>query len=277
MHLKLVNLGCGHTHHPAWINLDLTSNDPQVIACDLRKGIPFSENTCDAVYHSHVLEHIPSSEASGFIKECCRVLKPGAVLRVVVPNLEQITQLYLKELNANAGDSKSFEHEWMTLELLDQMTRAQSGGLLRQVIRQATPEQREFIAARFGHEAEINWRTTSSSVKPFGRRLLKLIRSPFPMIKRSWTCGVVLLVKLLGGSEMSQALRLGLFRQSGEVHQWMYDRVSLARLLARNGFREIRVCSATESRIPGFAEFNLDADLEKIRKPDSLFIEGVKL
>jgi hypothetical protein len=64
---------------------------------------------------------------------------------------------------------------------------------------------------------------------------------------------------------------------SFEKHRWLYDRLSLARLLAQAGFREVEVCSHDSSRIPDYASYRLDT-LEdgSIRKPDSFFMEGTK-
>lgn len=73
-----------------------------------------------------------------------------------------------------------------------------------------------------------------------------------------------------------EALRVGQFRLSGECHRWMYDRFSLKQLLEQCGFSAIRICSAFESRIAGFASFNLDVVDGKVRKPDSLFMEATK-
>ena len=68
---------------------------------------------------------------------------------------------------------------------------------------------------------------------------------------------------------------IGRFRLGGEVHKWMWDRVSLARLLQEAGFVDVKVCSATDSAIAGFVGYQLDADAAGItRKPDSLFIEA---
>ena len=67
-------------------------------------------------------------------------------------------------------------------------------------------------------------------------------------------------------------------RDTGEAHQWMYDRVSLERLLSQNGFSDFRVCRYDESRIPGWDRFQLDRSQagDRPRKPDSLFAEAVK-
>jgi predicted SAM-dependent methyltransferase len=44
----------------------------------------------------------------------------------------------------------------------------------------------------------------------------------------------------------------------------------------KTGFIDVRVCRADESRIPDFNIYNLDVVEGKIRKPDSLFMEGIK-
>jgi hypothetical protein len=56
----------------------------------------------------------------------------------------------------------------------------------------------------------------------------------------------------------------------------MYDRVSLKRLLEECGFTHVRVCTAYESRIEGFASYGLDIVDGRVRKPDSLFMEAIK-
>jgi len=56
----------------------------------------------------------------------------------------------------------------------------------------------------------------------------------------------------------------------------MYDRFSLRRLLEQSGFIDVRVCRADESRIINFHQYNLDVIEGEVRKPGSLFMEGVK-
>ena len=71
-------------------------------------------------------------------------------------------------------------------------------------------------------------------------------------------------------------MREGLFRNGGEVHQWMYDRFSLPRVLRRAGFASVGKRLAGESDIPGFAGFELEIIHGRERKPDSLYVEGRK-
>ena len=79
-----LNLGSGSTKGKnGWVNVDLFGAD---INHDLTKGVPLDDNTVDAVYSSHVFEHIPYKDLLNVIKEIRRILKPGGKLLVCVPN-----------------------------------------------------------------------------------------------------------------------------------------------------------------------------------------------
>jgi len=67
-------------------------------------------------------------------------------------------------------------------------------------------------------------------------------------------------------------------RKSGEVHRWMYDRVSLVLLLEEVGFSQCEVMTFDQSSIPNWDKYNLDISRHGPfpRKPDSLFVEGIK-
>ena len=241
---SLLNLGCGSHFHPAWVNVDIKSSCEGVITHDLTHGIPFADETFDAVYHSHLLEHLDRNKAHEFVADCHRVLKPGGIIRIAVPDLETIARLYLKSLDeALQGDEQAAErHEWMTIELLDQLARHQPGGhMLKHWSRDPMP-CKDFVISRLGSE-----------VKKYLERKPSLSESKV------------------------DALSVGRFRLSGEVHQWMYDRFSLARLLESAGFTETEAVTASRSRIPGFENYHLDTEPGgQVRKPDSLFMEAVK-
>ena len=244
----LLNLGCGVTFHPDWTNADLIPAAPDILRQDLEKTLCFAGDTFEGVYHSHVLEHLPKAAAESFLKECFRVLRPGGVLRVVVPDLEVIARLYLQYCEeAWRRESGAAEcHEWMTLELLDQMTREYTGGEMLRFWRRKPLPAADLVRARMGAE------------------FLRAVSGAH------------------GGGERAGRGRLGFwaalqFRRSGEIHRWMYDRASLRLLLERIGFVAVRVCRAKESAIPDFSEFHLDTDPQgEVRKPDSLFMEALK-
>jgi len=83
----MLNVGCGRRFHSDWVNVDLVPSDESVQVCDISKGLPFDDGHFDAVYHSHVLEHLHPKTGRELLAECWRVLKPGGVVRVVVPDL----------------------------------------------------------------------------------------------------------------------------------------------------------------------------------------------
>ena len=69
---------------------------------------------------------------------------------------------------------------------------------------------------------------------------------------------------------------LGKFRLGGEIHQWMYDRYSLTKLLRESGFKDIEIKTAFESNIPDWSSYELESKNKIVFKPDSLFIEAKK-
>lgn len=248
----LLNIGCGHTRHPAWINLDV-AGPPDVIPWDIRRGIPFRDNAFDAIYHSHVLEHLPKAAAPGFLAECLRALKPGGALRVAVPDLESAARDYLLALEqADRGDAGAMDrHEWMVVEMVDQLCRHVPGGEMRAFwLRDPVPAA-DFVAARLGAEAgqameELRQAREAGRLAP-------------------------------AGAAPTDPCAVGGFRLGGECHQWMYDRVSLAGLLRQAGFERVTRCSAHESAIPDFSAHGLDTLPDgAVRKPDSLFMEALK-
>ncbi|MGE4538375.1 MAG: glycosyltransferase [Desulfovibrio sp.] len=245
---RLLNLGCGGTHHPAWTNIDFSPSPPDVLGYDLGREIPFPDETFHAVYHSHLLEHLPKRTAPLFLAECFRVLRPGGVLRLAVPDLEGIARAYLATLDALEQGLPEAEdrHAWMVVELIDQLTRHVPGGEMLQFWRRQPMPARDFVLSRIGAEA----RPAIAAARDL----------PPPPDPAEATAG-----------------EIGQFRRSGECHQWMYDRFSLRRLLQETGFADIRALPATVSDIPGFADFRLDVEADgSTRKPDSLFMEARK-
>jgi SAM-dependent methyltransferase len=68
-----------------------------IVIHDVRRGLPFADESAQYIYASHFLEHLYYQEAIIFLKECYRVLANGGVLRIVVPDLQSMVESYLKE------------------------------------------------------------------------------------------------------------------------------------------------------------------------------------
>ena len=67
---------------------------------DIVHGLPVAEGSADAVYASHVLEHLTREDFAIALINTWRILKPGGVFRLIVPDLEARARLYLKKLGA---------------------------------------------------------------------------------------------------------------------------------------------------------------------------------
>lgn len=250
MTLKLLNLGCGGHFHPDWTNLDLDPA-PGVQAHNVYDRLPFPKETFDAVYHSDLLEHLSKSYVPLFLLDCWRVLKPGGVLRVAVPDLEVICENYLESLHGTLEGNPELaaRYDWTVIELIDQLTRHVSGGEMIKYWHQNPMPAESFVVERVGADIIRAHR-----------------RSP----------GVPLEPSRPSSAELDP-LAVGEFRLGGQVHLWMYDRYSLGNLLKQAGFCEIKPCKFSESEIPNFAFYGLDiAPDDKSRKPDSLFMEAKK-
>lgn len=272
--LKLLNLGCGNHYHLAWTNVDFGSRGTEVIGHNLLQGVPFPDNTFDAVYHSHVLEHFMAADGRRFMQECVRVLKPGGVLRVAVPDLEQITRIYLQNLELGLeGHGQAIEqHKWSLLELYDQVLRVQKAGAMGPAADAADATMRQYIIQRHGFEMRERWEAAQATQRTTVKNDPSLSRA----LGKLHTKAIHALVRLLGGAGMAEAFRIGSFRFSGELHLQMYDRLLLGGLMQELGLKQVSVKSAWDSAIPDFSSYQLDAIGQEVRKPDSLFMEGIK-
>ena len=91
--LKL-HLGCGNIRIPGFINVDIL----QTSAVDLRDDIStlrkIPDNSVDLIYACHVLEHFSHSDVLAVLKRWHAVLKPGAEMRISVPDIDRIVDIY---------------------------------------------------------------------------------------------------------------------------------------------------------------------------------------
>lgn len=269
--MKYLNLGCGTRYLETWENFDFVSTGKAVRAHNFLEGIPLPDDSYDVVYHSHVLEHLPRENAAAFIKECFRVLKKGGVIRVVVPDLEQVMREYLRNLDgALAGDKEAqSRYEWIVIEMMDQMVRQQSGGSMLKYWTRESLDNEAYVASRVGYEylnfrkrylAEKSTRAANDAGNPSGFGL-----------------GKKLMTAVSGEPKASEYLQLGRFRSQGEIHQWMYDQYSLGKLLREAGFGEPKKFTAFTSNIGDWKDHQwLDVEEGNVRKPESLFMEAIK-
>jgi SAM-dependent methyltransferase len=258
----LLNLGCGDRTHNAWVNIDhspvavfrrlpwarhfgLAPLPPGYRNYDLRRGIPARSGSVDVIYSSHVLEHIPHRVAPDFIRDIFRCLKPGGVVRIVVPDLETTVRTYVAALEAlrdRPGDLLAQErYEWSVIWLLDQQVRSELGGEMALWLR--SHRDSPVVKELRGNCAAIAASHPPTPIQVWIKRLLGLTNP---------------------GSR-------------GELHRWMYDSASLRALLSLAGFEQIEQLDHLRSRIAGWREFLLDANVDgSAHQPGSLWFEACK-
>ena len=266
---KKLNLGCGERFLPSWVNCDFQSNSPNVLVHDLQNPLPFPKESFQVAYHSHVLEHLKPANARKFLLECQRVLSPGGLLRTVIPDLEQRARIYLQSLEEAipSRDSGALSrHEWMILELVDQHVREKSGGEMVDFI--LSGKEKEFVKQRLGDEYNHVLRHGKAERPKTAATHGWSVRSSIRNLLKAWA------KKILKISDAELATLQ--FERLGERHRWMYDRLSIRKLLHECGFEEIREVDAFSSQVAGWKEDGLWLDVEngKPRKPDSLYMEA---
>lgn len=115
-----LNLGCGSVRPDGWINSDSSLNahlqrvpligkklaktinnvvylSNNVIYINLNKKWKYKDNSVDIVYASHLFEHLTLRSADLFLAESFRCLKPGGIIRIVIPDLCKICRQYLRD------------------------------------------------------------------------------------------------------------------------------------------------------------------------------------
>lgn len=272
MSVRYLNIGCGKSFHPAWVNADFRAR-PGIIGVDARERLPFADGEFDVVYHSHMLEHLGHEEGERFLGECHRVLAPSGILRVVVPDFGIFVDEYelLRNQMRNDSDEPTYKKiEWLFIELTDQFARDSSGGNMARYLRgEIQSSQHEFLERRIGYRPAAEDSGTSKR-----KRKVSLRRSNNRFSLSKLRERVVM--HLLGPDDY-RALCVGRFRASGEVHRWLFDHQTLKWVLEETGFRVVRSHSPESSDIPRWGEYRLDlADDGRPRMPSSLYIEARK-
>jgi SAM-dependent methyltransferase len=234
------------------------ADEHDVLYHDVRKPLPFADKTFDSAYALHIIEHLTPGEAVSMVNELYRVLKPGGILRISTPDLEDICRSYLRQLDecrTSRSDLNMVRYRWAVLELLDQIVREQSGGMMAQASALGDFDP-EFARRRFGDvfdEFSPSRSRHASRDKPLLKRLARVTASSL-IASVQW--------RAIGLIDRRYRIWLRTLmsapRHTGELNKWMYDELSLETLLEAAGFREHRRQDHTSSMIPDWNRYALD-------------------
>ena len=102
MEIKRLHLG-GTERKDGWLNMNAIPADNVDLVGDIKNLEFLEENTFQEIYASHILEHINQKDALATLKGINRILKPGGVFYISVPDLDTLCQLFIHpQLDVNA-------------------------------------------------------------------------------------------------------------------------------------------------------------------------------
>jgi SAM-dependent methyltransferase len=87
--VRRLNWGCGPTPARGWFNSDRVSVPGLQHCGEIQDGLPLADSAVDYVVSIHGLQDLPYLDVRPALKELRRVLRPGGVLRLGLPDLDR--------------------------------------------------------------------------------------------------------------------------------------------------------------------------------------------
>ena len=103
--IQKINIGGGEWSKNNWENLDIIYN--YKLEIELLK--PFKDNNIDLIYTSHCIEHLSFDTTLNLLKDAYRVLKKNGIIRIVVPDVDNLLKIYNQ--HKNEKDFKFYSDE----------------------------------------------------------------------------------------------------------------------------------------------------------------------
>lgn len=126
-----LNLGCGPVQPDGWVNVD-GSNRARLVrfapwldrtltqlrilpptefsrrtaVWNLRKPLPVQDSSVTACYAGELLEHLTLEDGQRLLRECYRVLRPGEIMRVCVPDNYEFWARYCRAIEETLAQAE---------------------------------------------------------------------------------------------------------------------------------------------------------------------------
>lgn len=86
--MTALNIGAGADRRDGYVSVDLRPEVADVVAS--ADALPYGDGEVDEILAFDILEHFPRARTDAVLEEWRRVLRPGGVLSVRVPNMWQL-------------------------------------------------------------------------------------------------------------------------------------------------------------------------------------------
>lgn len=113
-----LNVGCGTHYANGWVNTDVWQDEltkPDVVV-KAGEPYPFDDNTFDAAYLGHVIEHIPWTDVPSFLDDISRVVKPDAPMLIVGPDVHKTIRRWARNEEPWEMVMSTMEHQDMNYQ-----------------------------------------------------------------------------------------------------------------------------------------------------------------
>jgi predicted SAM-dependent methyltransferase len=93
-----LHLGCGNIHIDGFCNVDIVKSGAVDALDNIAILKRFPNNSAKEIYACHVLEHFGHDEISPILRRWYEVLEPGGTLRISVPDMDRIVEIYYSNM-----------------------------------------------------------------------------------------------------------------------------------------------------------------------------------
>lgn len=158
---RVLHAGCGGSPLPPWpilegreVRLDIDpACNPDIVASLTDLG---DIGEFDTVFCSHTLEHLHPKDGAKALREFVRVLKPGGVAVILVPNLNGIKptddEVYMSAMGPITGLDMIYGHRGLTESNPYMIHRT---GFIAETLRKALDDA-GFLISRVTEDADFN-------------------------------------------------------------------------------------------------------------------------